>query len=156
MVRTKNLAALSDLTKQLNSLTDSLNKSIEALNQQLAALNIGIEYFLDAPLRSSGMHRNSSYSPPMRYEVNTYLGYCKIAERWQLAIRKDTIEYQWDASQKEEHAVKECDYTALLEASRDLRLLAVNGFDQLIDGLTESVKSKLELIEQAAELAKPK
>jgi len=151
MVDAKNLAELSDLAKQLNSQTDSLNDAISALNRRLTAMNIGIECYLDRPLISSGMSKDGD----TKYEEDTYLGYDKVGHEgaWELAIKEERIEYQWDRDSGEEIPVTETWYTPLLRESRDVRLKAVEQFDELIGALTRQAKKKLAGIETAKKLA---
>lgn len=156
MVDTNHIVELSHLAKQLNSQTDTLNNSIKELNRQLAALNIGIEYWLAEALEKTGLQQDPSYSPARKYEIETFLGYDKISDQWQLAIKEVTIEYEWDREDELERPVKELDYTALLNASRDVRLRAVEHFDELINGLKVHIGKKLQRIKEAEEFAQMK
>jgi len=154
MVDTKELETLSHLAAQLNSTTDKLNEHIEQLNQILANLNIGLEYYRLDVLEGTGMLKDSSQSPARKYEINTYLGYDKIEDKWQLALKDVTTEYEWDADERAEFPVTEYDYTPLRKASRDLRLKAVNQFDVLISELQRQIQRKLDTIQKAEEIAK--
>jgi hypothetical protein len=156
MANAKNLEELSHLAEQLNSQTDKLNDSIKALNVRLANLKVGIAYWLDTPLDSTGIVHGRSLSTPLKYEKNVYLGYARIAGEWQLALKEETIKYQWELDSAEEiqKPVSEFEYKPLLSGSRDKRLKAVAHFDELIDGLTRHVADKLESVKAAENFAK--
>jgi hypothetical protein len=156
LVDTNHIVELSHLAKQLNAQTDNLNKSIRELNRQLSGLNVGIEYWLREPLESTGVRQDTSYSPAKKYEIDTFLGYDKIGDDWQLAIKEVTTEYYWDREDDLECSMTEIDYTALLSASRDVRLLAAGRFDELLDGLKGHVQEKLQRIKKAEKLAQLK
>jgi hypothetical protein len=156
MVDANHIVELSHLAKQLNAQTDNLNKSIRELNRQLAGLNIGTEYWLQKPLESTGIRQDSSYSPARKYQIDTYLGYDKIGDDWQLAIKEVTTDYEWDREDGLERPVTEIDYTGLLSVSRDVRLLAAKQFNGLLDGLKRHVQEKLQSIKWAEKLAQLK
>ena len=62
--------------------------------------------------------------------------------------------YEWNADERELQPITETDYTPLLRASRELRVLAVDQFDDLVEGLIEKVQDNLGRIKKAEELAK--
>jgi hypothetical protein len=156
MVNSKSLSELSTLASELNSQSNNLNALIQELNNQLAEQNLGIEFWLDRPLESTGVLQDTQYSPPRKYEENTYLGYDKLEERWQLALKYETIEFEWNRDEREAAPIREYSYAPLLKGTRDMRLMAVEEFDNLIDGLKKHVTAKLSVIKRAEELAQLK
>ena len=156
MVETKTISELSSLAEQLNSQSNNLNRYIKALNDQLAALNIGLEFWDPTPIESSGLRYDSSYSPQRKFEEDVYLGYCKLEETWQLAIKTTVTDYVWNDDNREEDAVSEDEYAPLLKASRDIRLEATERFDSFLANLVEHTKRKLASLQRAEQLAKLK
>jgi hypothetical protein len=156
MVETKSIAELADLAKQLNSRSDNINKSIKALNDQLAPLNLGLEFWHPRPIISSGLRyrRYPGVVEPERYEVDTYLGYSKLENEWQLAINETTTTYEWDEDEREQRSVEEMRYCPLLKASRDVRLAGVSCFDELIARLVDHTKEQLKTIQKAEKIAR--
>lgn len=153
MVDAPTLAELSVLAKRLNSQSNNLNKHIKVLNDQLSAMNLGLEYFLRQPIQSTGRLQDSNCSPPKRYEENVYLGYGKLNDVWQLTLKEETIDYEWNPEEREEISVSEYDYIPLMQAPRELRLIAVDYFDNLIKGLKQHVQGTLGRIGRAEEFA---
>jgi hypothetical protein len=155
MIDSKTISELSDLANQLNSQSNTLNGRIAALNRQLAKSNFGLECWLASPLEDSGLRYDRSYTPPQKFEELTYLGYHNVHDVWQLAIREERITYEWHADEREEYPVTECDYTPLLDASPDTRLIAIEHFDELLEEMRRHVRRKLEAIDRADKLPKP-
>ena len=156
MVETKAIAELTDLAKQLNLQSNNLNRYITALNDQLASLNLGLEYWDSEPIESTGERYDSSVSPPRKFEVDTFLGYCELEDEWQLAIKHTTTDHEWNRDDQMENLVQEDEYTPLLKASRDIRLKATEGFDGFLTGLIAHTKAQLAKIQRAEKAAKLK
>ena len=83
---------------------------------------------------------------------NTYLGYAKIDDLWQLAIKEQVTDSEWNPDEREEQPIAEVFMTPLLQASRDVRLSAVDDFDDLIEGLKRDVEAKLKQTKRAEEI----
>jgi len=151
MVDSNTLSELSELSKELNERSDTLNDLIAGLNNQLASFNPGLEFWLDHPLLDSGIRCAGR-------RVLVYLGYAKVDEHWQLALRQDELDYEWDRDEPVEDPVpmRLERPTSLLKSSRDIRLLAVEKFDDLLHGLKQTVKVKLDAIKRAETFARPK
>jgi hypothetical protein len=154
MFDSTNLTELVELSTQLNSRSDDLNRLIEALNSQLVASNLGLEFWLETnPLSDTGLFYGASN---IKSQQLKYLGYVKIEGEWQLAVRDDLIEYQWDQEIQVETPVSTVRRFPLLKCTRDTRLKAADLFDELLEGLKETVIAKLAVIKRAEESAKPK
>jgi len=157
MVDTKELAELSRLAEQLNKQSDNLNTYVESLNKQLAAMNIGLEFYMDyPPLVTTGKRLDNRTSPPTKYEENTYLGWDKLHDKWELTVKEVTTEYQWNDDVREEERIDSEVYTPLLKATREVRLAAADHFDDLVETLKMHVKGKLQQLKRAEEVAKLK
>jgi hypothetical protein len=89
--------ASAALAQQLNAQSNNLNAYIEALNNQLTVMNIGLEFYMNyPPLLATGKRLNDHASPPTKYEENTYLGWDKLGDKWQLAVKDVTTQYEWN------------------------------------------------------------
>ncbi len=163
MVDTKTLTDLSDLAKQLNEQSDTLNGHIKTLNEQMSALNLGLKFWLDKPIERSGIvcYGESEFIPGCieqgGEEQLTYLGYGKFEDDWQLLIQKKTSRYRFDEIRKVWVGVDIAKYapTPLLRASRDLRLVALEAFDDLLKGLKDLAQTKIETMKRVGRLADP-
>lgn len=71
-----------------------------------------------------------------------------------MAVEERTTEYRWDDEQKEEYPVTESDWKALTNASRDLRLRAIEMIDEFLAGFTGHVRAKVRQAGKAEQLAK--
>jgi hypothetical protein len=144
---------LAAIAGKLNAESNDLNKTITSLNARFAEINVGVEVWL--PLSQGGLRYNRRVSPPEKYEENTFLGYGKVGpdEKWQLAVREDTLTYNWDNDEKEEYVVTESDCTPLLKASRDIRIQAMELVPELLEALKRAAQEKLRIIQGAKKLA---
>src|SRR5215472_6596022 len=119
---TTELSNLSNHAVELNQKSDSWNEVIESWNARLAAMNIGLEYWLDEPLEETGMFSPGPEKPLC--EIDTYLGYCEIGGKWQLALKETTTEYIPDRDDPQHYPpdpIPSDLYTALLKAPRSIR-----------------------------------
>jgi hypothetical protein len=156
MVNTKQLAELSELAQQLNVKSNNLNDSIKSLNAQLSAMKIGLEFYMTYPaLLATGKRVNNNTSPATKYEQNTYLGWDRPDDKWELTVKAVTTEYQWNSDEREEETLDEEEYTSLLESSREIRLKAIEQFDQFLDQLKAHVQEKLRHLKHAERLVQP-
>jgi hypothetical protein len=145
---------LAELSVQLNSRSDDLNRLIEELNSRLAASNLGLEFWLEThPISDTGLLHGQNN---LNVRELKYLGYTKVQEKWQLAVREESIEYQWDQDNQIEIPVSTVHDFPLLKCSRDTRLKAADLFDGLLYGLKQTVIAKLDVIKRAEASAKPK
>jgi hypothetical protein len=126
------LSELAPLAKTLNDESNDLNKTIATLNQQIAALNLGIEIWL-----------NSEESEDYQ------LGFGKVRiindqskHKWELAVR--TKMFNGNRFQQP---------TALLEASRDLRIEGLGCVPALLDRLKKAASDKIRVMQEAKKLA---
>jgi hypothetical protein len=159
MVEASSINELSNLAKQLNSQSDSLNKSIATLNDHLASLNLGLEVWLDAgpfPLEDSGYYIIQDRAHPhvgKKGRDTITLGYSKVEDKWQLAIKDESFIYEGKGDDQDEIS-DGCMTAPLLKATREVRTEAVRHFDRLIDHMKTQARSMLENIASAEKLAK--
>jgi hypothetical protein len=151
MTSAETLSELSEIAKQLNQESDFLNAAIKALEAQLAEMNLGLEAAV--VLDRTGRLRDRSYSPARDYETVTFLRYCKLGDGWRLAIQEETTDYECNDNREERGVTNEGRFTPLLKASRDLRIAAVDHFDELLDKLKLEAELKLATVRVAKTLA---
>jgi hypothetical protein len=157
MVKAGTLSKLSKVAKKLNSESDSVNVAIGALNEQLREMNLGVEAWVQ--IADSGFKLESRFqNSPRKYSELTLLGYCKIEDKWQLAINEQTVDYEPDPDDRdqENELTEDCYTTPLIKATRELRVSAVEHFDELLEELNRKAERTLAGIERAKELAVPK
>src|SRR5215469_8736750 len=161
MVDANSLAQLSHLATKLNSQSNELNSSIDALNNQLASLNLGLEVWLDShPIEDTGLYYIQDRTHKQFGEKArdlTILGYSKVDEKWQLAIKEETFIFDTvgDAfSGTTEEQVSD-GYTkqSLLKASREIRMRATLELDNLVTRLKQKAEETLKGIEAAERIA---
>lgn len=152
MTNTEVLSELSTLAEQINSSSDAVNAAIVKLNEQLRAMNLGIEAWIQ--IGHSGLKQDSR--PARKYREVILLGFCKFDDTWQLAINEKVIDYVPNPEYPEdEDEITEDFYTALLKASRELRITAVEHFDDLLDALKSKATKTLASVTKAKKLAAP-
>ena len=155
MVDANRLAELSSVAQELNVRSNRLNNYIEQVNKALAKANVGIEYYSPRPLVTTGRRKGDGDVQP-DYEQETFLGFDKIEDEWQLALKEVYTEYRYDHDAREEVPVTDETNTPLTDASRDLRLSAIEELDDLVEELTAAARRKLKVIERAEKLASGK
>jgi hypothetical protein len=118
-------------------------------------MNLGLEFWLeDNPLSDSGPLYDRRVSPPDKYQKLVHLGFCKLEDKWQVVIKRSTINYEWDRDNEVENEIRdEAETVALSKAPRNIRLLAVERFDDLLEGLNRLAAEKIDAIERAASFA---
>lgn len=142
------LERLKNVARTLNEQTDAVNSIIESANKQLAAMNVGVTLWL------------SQYSSPVLLdasgdsgqETGWQLGYAKIDDAWQIAVRRVTT------TQKFFEGDERAPYTdvnvhqapiALMKASRIIRIEACGHLARLLENLALEVERLLKGIHEA-------
>lgn len=148
---------LSDLSIELNQQSDKLSSIISSVNSKLGKLNLGIEVWLERnPLEAEGYrdtHDDEGHRID-RYREVTLLGYCKVEDEWQLAVKAAIFQTEtgrWGGEYEE--TVNPVSPTSLLKASRNLRSKAMSLLPELLDILKARAVSLLQGIEKAEEAA---
>jgi len=157
MAKAKTVSELSGIAQQLNSESDDLSQSISQLNDQLASLKLGLEFWWDEePIADTGLEYDSFYSPPEKSRTSSFLGYGKIEDKWQLALKTTVGKFEWDNKAQEEKVIKESWYDPLTKASRDVRLEAALQFDDFLVALKEHAVAQLAKVKLAKKQAELK
>jgi hypothetical protein len=148
------MAKISDLApiaEQVNKKSNEINNTISTINAKLAKLNFGIEVWLDETWNALSSSTRDYKGFPRTTEAS-YLGYCLLDDKWQLAIKN--VEEETTVEDGEE-CTKEVnpDYVSLHQASRGLRLAALQKLPELLDALKGKASGVLKSIEEAEKLA---
>jgi hypothetical protein len=163
------LSELSGLSAQLNKESEHVNASIGRFNDALTSMNLGVQTWLPEYL-----WKGEYFTPPMpptplipttcadmlheqeskaetdlrRSSKAVQLGFAKVEDRFQLAVRTVTVEEFVDrAGQSDERIVNPGDPQPLTKASRNLRIDALELLPRLTESIAARVKSLLKNIE---------
>ncbi len=139
-----NLAVLTGLSKNLNRQSNQVNDLLKEFEQKLYALNLGVEeWAYDDPLATTPTNfYDGEKDREYRESYDVVLGWGRMGERYGLLIQ--SVTYRWE--QDEWVMINEGPRTPLLQASREVRIAALEKVDSLIKALTERVKRVVESI----------
>lgn len=166
---TETLRKLSEKASKLNKSSDEINKIIAAYETKLADMKIGIEFWLGDPdecWADSAPLTISSWSteyddekgevPGNRTAFARYLGYSKLRDGWQLAIREGNITTGVDATGNRDESFDESmvSKTALVKASREVRIKALGKMAHLFAAMDKKMDDMLGSIEQGKKFLK--
>ena len=156
----QNLIALSH---KLNEKTNTINSTISSLNENLARLNLGVEAWLDClslEAEAYEEHSETETCARSRTRDEKVLGYCRVENEWQLAVRKATRVIYPDSFEDRDYEddILNPTYYPLLKASRHFRAKAVTQIPALLDQIGASVMrllSSIEIAEKAVGMLSP-
>lgn len=146
-----NLNDLAKVSKELNAKSNEVNKILQDLEKKLVAMNLGIEVWIpDSPLSSEKKteeeeNQDGDVIGSHRVSVDEVLGF-----DGRRLVHK-TVYYREDPAinwQKTWQVEQELSSQPLLQASRDLRIEAMNHIEPLINALIEKGKRMIKGIEQ--------
>jgi hypothetical protein len=153
---TMELKDLSALGRQLNSLTDDLNKQLTDIQERLEKSSIGVE----AWVKKDALHEEYSDTwtgdPfPTRHRIATELGYARLGDGWELAVRTVIYLQELDPNTHEwcEYGGEVKRAKPLLRATRTLRAAAVDRIPALIDALYEAGSKLVDAVEKARKIS---
>jgi len=142
---------LSNLAKKLNKKSDTLNATITTINGKLAKLNLGTEVWM--PMEEGDPYYRESDDEerfPMREE--TWLGYCKVNDEWELALKEVTVGTD-DQGERFADVLKSDPVRPLLQSSRENRVGAMKLIPRLLDAIEREAKYLLDTIDEAEKAA---
>jgi hypothetical protein len=155
-----NLKDLKPLAKKLNTKTDELTASLRTVEDSLNEMGLGIETRLAQalttgpktfrPLGAEGARAHAEY-----IYTSTHLGYGRHGDRWALVVHSVTnlgIRDQYSNIVEDEEQEDE-NPKPLLQASRAIRIKAVEHIEPLIEQLQKEAQTSLEKIEKARQIA---
>lgn len=151
---TAQIAELEPLAKQVNDKSNQINVTIRTINEKLANLNLGIEAWLDRDNQAlSSSHWRDRNSSMPRTRTVSYLGYDQLGDKWELAVKNMTEELTVEDGEQFIAKVNP-QYFPLLQASRDIRVAAMELIPRLLDELKEKGQQLLGTVEAAEKMAK--
>jgi hypothetical protein len=147
---------LSELSLKLNQKSDTLNAVITSFNEKLAKLNLGVEAWLDEPITAEDPYflgDDQKKRFPRREVV--LLGYCKLDDRWALAIKRATLLTKPDYINGDEceEILTASDIAPLLTAARTVRTNAMRLIPRLLNLIKIEAEYLLAHIEEAEKAA---
>lgn len=149
----RQLSDLREVAKHLNEKSDEITALIAQFQAALRELNLGLEVW--TPLQSE----ESSFVPPFGSKkaipvtIETVLGYARGEDGWALYVkrtiyRSTTAVGPLGLAQKGE-VVKANTWLKLLDASRSVRIAALDAFPKLLEALKTSAESAVQSINNA-------
>lgn len=134
------LSRLEEVAEELNQESDTLSQIIATVEERLAASNIGVTVWLaSSPL---SQWSGSDHQTGDDIDSVVELGYTKFGKDWRLALRTEV-------SKDEGETWKTYSVNALQNASRDLRIKALEELPQLLERLTEEASASVKTIRSA-------
>jgi hypothetical protein len=150
---TAQLSELSAAATLLNKKSEQINARIRELSEQLDAMDIGIEVWLETYLHTGDYftpERDEDSDGPVngetiRYYLAEQLGFAKVEDKWQLAVRTATIEDFCDPTDGSESTrlIDPNNVRPLLKAARNLRIASVGLLDALTDEILRRMKAAI-------------
>jgi hypothetical protein len=139
---------LAGLSNRLNQESDTLNDTITSINVKLAKLSIGVEAWVGSIEEGDPFYKENDEDQSWPLHTETWLGYYRFERGWELAVK--TVTRQQTEAYQQQETVEATDPLPLLNASRDIR---VNAMD-LIPQLLHAIKTNAERLLRSIELAK--
>jgi hypothetical protein len=144
------LKKLSVVSNKLNRESDKLNETIASVNQELAKLSIGVEAWVGSILKGDPWYREADDDQRYPLHDETWLGYYRFERGWELAVKTVTRQR---VDVDEEETVEVQDVLPLLNASRDIRVKAMDLIPQLLETIKFNAERLLGSIERAKKTA---
>jgi hypothetical protein len=135
------LSELAAAVKILNEESDDINATLKSVNARLGALNIGFEVW---------------EGPWERAHVPHQIGFAKVGERWELAVRtcqaaRNVDQFGWETY--DAVAGSYGDARSILQAPRNVRIDALTVLPDIICDLESEIHSSLDVIRKGKEIA---
>ncbi len=143
---------LREVAARLNEQSDSITKTIEQFQETLRQLNLGLEVWIR--LQSE----ESVYTPPIGVKIpipvftETSVGHARGEDGWALYVKRITYRsktFDNPLISPRVEAVKVNKWIKLVDASRSVRIAALDAFPKLLDALKTSAESAVQAIENA-------
>ena len=148
---TQLFARFEERASRLNAVSDSLSATINAVEDRLRKSNLGLEVWLVHALAGE------SVEGPARTESSLVhrLGWTKFDGEWGLAVKPVRIErgfFEGDTSAPYTNEDWAGGPTPLSQASRAIRIAALDHLPELIERMTEEAEGCINTIEGAGRL----
>jgi len=153
------LSSLLQSAEALNKASNSLNTTLDAVEQMLVKANVGNETWLSQyPLTSS--KEKFGGSDELTVCRSQYLGFVKLQDKWQLAVKEEKVILEIDKGgmeipfETQDYKVPE-PYPQpypLAQASRQDRLQALQLLPDLLKKIDQEAQKVLADIEDATQL----
>jgi hypothetical protein len=149
MTSKQSLSRLAKASQRLNSQSDDLNELIASVEDEINTLNVGVSFWLDKPLESNPTYYGNE-DHVGGYWDHHVLGYDRGDKGWGLFVM-NVFDFVDDDDQRLRTQSNE--RFRLKDASRALRLAAVQQLDDLIDSLAKECERLSKTVEAAKRTA---
>jgi hypothetical protein len=137
----RHLANLATVSQQLNETTDLFTHELKIIEAELSKLALGVEVTLPDPLTESPFEEyEGPENPPWDAP---FLGYGRWGRHWKIKVRTFRLQEGEDSFLVEEKP--------LLEASRDLRMVAATKLEPLLELIGVEAKKKLDELREVVD-----
>jgi len=159
------LKGLEKTAKKLNAETEELNSVIDDLESRLAKMGIGVSAWTGQILgerewteeregqpwaSSNPFYAAQSNSYKVYFKSGLELGYAKVGESWVIAVRKT----RGEGSDPEDLKWSDEEPTALLSASRNIRVEAAQHLEKVVAAIQRRAEGFIQDISGAKALLK--
>jgi hypothetical protein len=152
----RQLSALREVAKHLNEKSDEVATLIAQFQTTLRELNLGLEVWIPLQSEESALVPPFGSKQAIPVTTETALGYARGEDGWALYVRRTAYRATTTPSplgpaalaQKGE-VVKVNKWLKLLDASRSIRIAALDAFPKLLEALKTSAESAVQSIDNA-------
>jgi hypothetical protein len=141
------LRRLTSLAQQLNQESDALNQALQKLEQDLNAMKLGVEVWLDRPIRTSEWETYTSSNrltaPLHRKRQIVEIGYGSAEHGSRRAL---LVRYGWELEMSPSYTTEYIRTDSLLRSSREIRLQSLPHLQDLIAKIESEVASAVQRI----------
>jgi hypothetical protein len=144
-------ARFEERASHLNTVSNSLSATINAAEDRLRESNLGLEIWLVRALAGQSVEGPAGTETSLVHR----LGWAKIDGEWGLAVKTVRIErgfFEGDTSAPYMNEDWAGEPTSLSQASRALRIAALDQLPELIERMTEEAEDCISTIEGAERL----
>ena len=146
-----NLADLPKLSKQVNEQSDQVNQVLQDLEKKLVAMNLGVETWVQPEVTSGNALNVKLFTDGGgHWSEDQILGFGRFGDRSMLLVKTLTFQKRYEEDDQEGY----WDYHSesaprpLLQASREIRIKALDKIEDLLDALRKEAEAVLESIKK--------
>jgi hypothetical protein len=145
------IAELAALSQELNQESDTLNETIALVNSKLLRMALGVEAWVGSIAEGDPWYKPDDEDSKWPLHEETWLGYYRFERGWELAVKTVTRQ---QTSYQEEETVEASKPLPLLNASRDIRVQAMELVPSLLGAIKREAEKLIASIKNAKKAAK--
>ena len=148
-----NLSDLTKLSKQLNEESNQVNQVLQNFEQKLNDMNLGVEAWLNPGAHNLPALRSRPYEDNGQFlEEIEVLGFGRFGQRYALLFKTQCWKRRGDGQDPEWDLVSEGPARPLLQASRELRIRALDQLETLLGEIKIQGEKILEQIDKGRKI----